>query len=135
MKNLKKGLGQTFKRLEKVLKKDLEKGLGMTLKSLEEDMIRLGKGLGKTWKRLGKRLWRWTWIVLEKTWKKEFGNGLGKAWKKLGKDLEEDLERLRKGLYLGKTRKRIGKRPGKTWKITLPNKYIKIADSNSFYVQ
>ena len=124
MKNLKKGLGQTFKRLEKVLKKDLEKGLGMTLKSLEEDMIRLGKGLGKTWKWLGKRLRRRTWIVMEKTWKKDLENDLENLEKRLGKDLEEDLERLRKGLYLGKTRKRIGKRPGKTWKITLPNKYI-----------
>ena len=61
-------------------------------------MIRLRKGLGKTWKRLGKRLGRRTWIVLENTWKKD----LEKLEKRLGKDLEEDLERLRKGLYLGK---------------------------------
>ena len=91
----------------------------------------LRKGLGKTWKRLGKRLGRRTWIVSENTWKKD----LEKLEKRLGKDLEEDLERLRKGLYLGKTRKRIGKRPGKTWKITLPVKYIEIANSNSFYAQ
>ena len=34
-----------------------------------------------------------------------------------------------------KTRKLIRKRPGKTWKITLPIKYIEIANSNSFYAQ
>ena len=80
MKNLKKGLGQTFKRLEKVLKKDLEKGLGMNLK-------KLGKRHDKTWKKTGKDL-KMTW---KKTWKKDlncfgknlkkkrFGKGLGKA--------------------------------------------------------
>ena len=75
-------------------------------------MITLGKGLGKTWKRLGKRLRRWTWIVLEKTWKKkDLEKDLEKLEKKLGKDLEEDLERLRKGLHLCKNSYQK-----KTWK-------------------
>ena len=70
-------------------------------------------------------------------------NCFGKNLKK--KDLEKDLEKLEKKTWKG-LRRRLGKdficvktvtkkRPGKTWKITLPNKYIKIADSNSFYVQ
>ena len=74
----------------------------MTLKSLEEDMIRLGKGLGKTWKWPGKTLRRRTWIVMEKTWKKDLENDLENLEKRLGKDLEEDLERLRIGLCLAK---------------------------------
>ena len=48
------------------------------------------------------------------------------TWKILKKDLERTQKKtwkdLEKDFIWVKTRKRIGKRPGKTWKITLPNK-------------
>ena len=86
---------------------------------------KLGKRHDNTWKRTGKDL-KTTWIkIWKRTWK-SLKKNLERTQKKTWKDLEKDF-------ICVKTVTK--KRPGKTWKITLPNKYIKIADSNSFYVQ
>ena len=103
---------------------------------------KLGKRHDNTWKRTGKDL-KMTWKKTSKMDLNCFGKNLKKKkiWKRSWKSLKKNLERTKKKTWKDLEKDFIcvktvaKKRPGKTWKITLPNKYIKIADSNSFYVQ